>query len=901
MKIVQVLDYFASGNGVANCAVMYYKMTVRLGIDSAIVARLIDKKEWYVKEISYLDQLDENDIVMYHMCIGTQFNQIICSYDFKKVLVYHNITPPSMIEQYDYTIANACREGLVQLGAMKNSFSVCLAMSEFNKRDLIRYGYQKDLITVIPPYTDKEDYQRKPDRKTMQKYSDGWTNIVFVGRISPNKKHEDLIRIFRYYKTRLNPHSRLILAGSVGGKYYDKLQRYIEKLNIQDVIFTEQISFAKLLAIYQTASVFLCVSEHEGYCIPLIEAMCFDIPVIAYDACAVGDTMGRAGILLKDKNPELAAKVIHEVCNNDEFRQRVIQSQRVRIRSVTKNAVFQKYKKWVNTLPDQFEKLSAESDGISEKNCNPYNVVMVVKADDWDMAKHNLKYIRKYLKPKQIVIIASSKMRSLLNSNDHVRFLDEDQLYEGLTFEKIREFFALRQMSLSSTGWYLQQFLKLAYAFVCKDEYYLVWDADTIPLREIPMLDPQTGRPYFDMKPEYIASYFSSIRNLTGMEKVETESFIAEHMLFRTQIVRQMITAIEQNHYICGMHFFDKILCAADYSERERAFSEFELYGTFCKYVYPNLYQKRHLRTMRCGKMFLGAVPKKEVLQWAAKDKDTISFEYPQQVIERSRILSESKKFRNRYSIDDLIKRVYLLDRLTFPEWMRQETEALKMDYPWAGQALFLQSCDYKAAEEKKKKAYTIKIVIFGGSEDIYFLGVLFAHRGMHVTLVQEGCDARSVKRFQKFWGFQILFRNVYPKYLDIVQKLPEDIRFQFAFFSAEQLGQYDQYNKNLKNAKKWMILEHSDCLDMDAIKNLQDVSLLNTSLLKSDALLWGKKESMLELWDHRENSGMAGLLFSDRIQVKKFDDKDVFLDHVQCMNKYMDELELLKQKYRMK
>ncbi|KAI4447395.1 hypothetical protein C823_001914 [Eubacterium plexicaudatum ASF492] len=103
---------------------------------------------------------------MYHMCIGTPLNESICHYPCRKVLVYHNITPPQMLASYEPVIANACREGLKQLLYMKNYFDVCLAMSEFNKQDLIRYGYPKERITVMPPYRIvEEQYQKEPDKK----------------------------------------------------------------------------------------------------------------------------------------------------------------------------------------------------------------------------------------------------------------------------------------------------------------------------------------------------------------------------------------------------------------------------------------------------------------------------------------------------------------------------------------------------------------------------------------------------------------------------------------------------------------------------------------------------------------------------------------------------------------
>lgn len=904
MKIVQVLDYYTGGNGVANCAVMFYKMTVKMGIASAVAARLVDKKESFVKEITYLDELGEEDIIMYHMCIGTPLNQKVCGYACKKVLVYQNITPPSMIERYDPVIAKSCREGLEQLDAMKRSFSVCLVMSGFNKEALIRHGYPKDLITIIPPYFAKEDYEKKPDKETLQKYKDGKVNILFVGRISPNKKHENLIRIFHYYKSHLNPESRLILAGGGEGAYYEQLCEYIKKTGVQDVVFTHQITSAQLMALYRTATVFLCASEHEGYCIPLIEAMYFHIPVIAYDACAVKDTMGGAGILLTDTDPRLAAKVIHAVCTSHGLKQRIILRQTEVVRSLSEEAVFEKYRTWIHNLPVLFAQAAEHT--AASRPCNPYDVVMAVKAEDWKMAERNLGYIRKNLRPKKIVIVSSVKIKKHLRPRDGVVFINEDELYEGLSWEKIWRFFSSRQMGASLAGWYLQQFLKLAYAYVCVDEYYLVWDADTIPLQEIPMINPKTDRPYFDMKPEYIRAYFSTIRNLTGMEKVETESFISEHMLFCTRVVRQMLARIEGNPAVPGIRFYEKILHAADYSQTDRSFSEFELYGTFCQYACPKLYEKRHLRTMRCGKMYLGAEPEREALEWAGKKLDTISFEYPQQVIEKSRKLSGSGKFRSRYSVYDLVKRIYIADSLTFSERLRREKEALSMDYPWAKRPAYLCSKDLQLEKSERNRRHTVGAAVFGGSEDAYALSILFACQGMRVVLVDQEFSYGKTKQFRKYFGFQTIFSREYGKNLRIVKKIPEDRKLQrglqFAFFSSSSFESCLRHAAAFPGMKHAVFFEgQMRDLGREQQKGMEKLALLHLLLLKEDALLCGRKESLVELWEGRTNDGAVRALFSGRIRVNTWENRDDFIDYAGRLYQYTLELESLQKKYKMK
>lgn len=142
-----------------------------------------------------------------------------------------------------------------------------------------------------------------------------------------------MISAFYYYKKYINPKSRLLLVGrhDFFPEYYRRLQRYVEKLELNDVIFTGQVKFDEILAFYRVADVFVCLSEHEGFCVPLVESMMFDVPVIAYDSCAVGETLGGSGLLLKDKSPQVVAEAIHLVVEDKKLRNQLIENQQKRL------------------------------------------------------------------------------------------------------------------------------------------------------------------------------------------------------------------------------------------------------------------------------------------------------------------------------------------------------------------------------------------------------------------------------------------------------------------------------------------------------------------------------------------------------------------------------------------
>ncbi|MEE1242773.1 MAG: glycosyltransferase, partial [Frisingicoccus sp.] len=199
--------------------------------------------------------------------------------------------------------------------------------------ELIEMGYTCD-IEVLPILIAFDDYKKTPNAKVLKKYEkDDYVNIVFTGRVAPNKKHEDLIAAFAYYKKNINPKSRLILVGNhlMTPGYYPRLSNYIEKLGVEDVVFTGHIRFDEILAYYKIADVFLCLSEHEGFCVPLVEAMYFDVPIVAYDSCAIGETLGGSGLLLPEKDPAVVAEAINLIMEDRELREKLIMGQRKRL------------------------------------------------------------------------------------------------------------------------------------------------------------------------------------------------------------------------------------------------------------------------------------------------------------------------------------------------------------------------------------------------------------------------------------------------------------------------------------------------------------------------------------------------------------------------------------------
>lgn len=256
-----------------------------------------------------------------------------------------------------------------------------------------------------------------------------------------------------------------------------------------------------------------------------------------------------------------------------------------------------------------------------------FDVILPIAIQDYHLAKVSIPHILECFAPKQVVIIGTSAIEDRLETdfpndqNNH--FQDENLLLEGLTFSSIRSILAEKRAE-ARTGWYFQQFLKMAYATKTESDYYLSWDADTIPLRKISFFSP-AGNPLFATKNEYHVPYFQTMERLLGLHKCIKKSFIAEHMMFSRTRMLELLSTIEARFQ---KPWYSAILeCVDSQNLTHAGFSEFETYGTYVATLYPDQYQYRDLEMLRLGKRIFGDCPDPAVLQWLGKEYDSISFE----------------------------------------------------------------------------------------------------------------------------------------------------------------------------------------------------------------------------------------------------------------------------------
>ena len=345
MRIIQILPTLAIGDAVGNNAITLQKHFEKKGIFAPIYAEnfgLPDPLPCVYSISDFPKYIDSNDILIYHMASAWDFIYKLGQLSCKKIMIYHNLTPAHFFSQYNHSQVILMKKAERQMSYLSHTFDYCLCDSEYNKQSLIDFGYTCP-IDVLPIFIPFHEYDALPDLKTIQKYQDNCINLLFVGRIAPNKKQEDIIAAFHQYKKHYQKNSRLLLVGSAGGfeNYKDRLRHYTETLDLteQDVIFTGHITFPELLAYYTVAHVFVSMSEHEGFGVPLIEAMHFSLPIVAYSSSAVPDTVGEGGLLLETKDPSIAAGAIHEILTNQELSRYTRQKQEEKLAVLSENRI----------------------------------------------------------------------------------------------------------------------------------------------------------------------------------------------------------------------------------------------------------------------------------------------------------------------------------------------------------------------------------------------------------------------------------------------------------------------------------------------------------------------------------------------------------------------------------
>jgi len=292
------------------------------------------------------------DVVILHYALPSPLSDALEAHRGRRVLLHHNITPPEFFVGHDPELARICAIGQREFRRLAPHVDLGLADSEFNRRELEAAGFAR--TGVLPIYLDFRRYRERPDPVLRRMLADGPTNLLFVGRVTPNKRQEDLVRLASYWRRFISPDVRLLLVGKLPRRrsYYDALQSffYEEGFTPAEVVFTGHVDHAELLACYAEADVFVSASAHEGFGVPLVEAMLMDVPVLAYRAGAVPDTLGDAGVQYSEARVDEVAEMAHGLVTDAPLRQAVLAAQRERLRAFAPETVVATLKAYVESL-----------------------------------------------------------------------------------------------------------------------------------------------------------------------------------------------------------------------------------------------------------------------------------------------------------------------------------------------------------------------------------------------------------------------------------------------------------------------------------------------------------------------------------------------------------------------
>ncbi|GGF92295.1 glycosyltransferase family 4 protein [Paenibacillus abyssi] len=331
MIINQLLPAMSYGDAVSNSAINMQKYLRDSGHTANIYAEHIHPKLTHL--VKPASKIPKNEAVIYHMAIGCDLAYEIPKFTSKRMLLYHNVTPDHFFRGYDDQSADLCVRARKELIYLKDYMDAAFADSSYNKSELDELGYRNTAVTPI--IINFEDYDAPVHHQLMTRLqrSKKGTDLLFVGRIAPNKKQEDIIKTFYFYKKYFDKNARLFLVGSYTRmeRYHWELKELARQLELTDVYITGHVPFNEILTYYKNADIFINMSEHEGFCVPLLEAMKFELPIISFKKSAVPETLGNGGLLVVEKDYKSIAALIKVVIDDQELKNRLLENQKQRL------------------------------------------------------------------------------------------------------------------------------------------------------------------------------------------------------------------------------------------------------------------------------------------------------------------------------------------------------------------------------------------------------------------------------------------------------------------------------------------------------------------------------------------------------------------------------------------
>jgi glycosyltransferase involved in cell wall biosynthesis len=288
------------------------------------------------RPVGALGRATKDRWLLYQSSIGSPIFDAFASRTEPKLVNYHNITPADLLLSWEPSVGYEVGLGREQLGRIAPQCRLAIADSAFNEGELIDAGFGATAVApLLIDMTVHGDAAPGRLRQLRAAKADGGPDFLFVGKVSPHKAPHDLVKMLAVYRRLYHPHARLHLVGSpLGRRYGPALDAFVADLGLTDAVsVVGSVQPEELEAYYRAADVFVCASDHEGFCVPIVEAMAHDLPVVAYGTAAVPETVQDAGLLLESKDPLLFAAAVHRVVEDQQLRQQFTRAAKRRVES----------------------------------------------------------------------------------------------------------------------------------------------------------------------------------------------------------------------------------------------------------------------------------------------------------------------------------------------------------------------------------------------------------------------------------------------------------------------------------------------------------------------------------------------------------------------------------------
>lgn len=381
MNVHQFVHTLSYGDAISGEATAIQRLLRSLGYKSEIYCLHSHEKVkecarlWtnFTPDLELALAANEDTAVILHYSIGSPLNSLYQSETrIAKALIYHNLTPEKWFLGYNPRVVADLIQGRAELPELLKIVDIALADSEYNRLEMEQFGCLS--ARVLPLFLDLEKWSVAANPGIARALrGHGGLNVLHVGRFAPNKRLEDILKAFYFFHHKIEPKSKLWLVGSdIDTEIYSfELRRLATELRLDQVVeCVGTVADSELRAFYENSDVYLCMSEHEGFCVPLIEAMHFELPVIAYNSTAVGDTLGGGGILLGRKSPAEVAELMSIVCRDGTVREQMVRAGKQRTAEFVPDRFLSNLR---NVLLDPLEKLFREGalGSAKARQCQP--------------------------------------------------------------------------------------------------------------------------------------------------------------------------------------------------------------------------------------------------------------------------------------------------------------------------------------------------------------------------------------------------------------------------------------------------------------------------------------------------------------------------------------------------